>query len=240
MIKLTERLKLIADMIEKGETVVDIGTDHGFLPLFLWGNKISPKVIMADISEGSLDKARQNCIAAHPDMNFDLRLGDGLEVLDYGEVDTVVMAGMGGILISEMLDWDIEKTLSFKKFIFQPRSNCGILRKWLNENGFMIESEHLVREGRRICEVITAIAPKEISSKARPGMSIFEYEFPDSLIEQSNDLTEEYLNTHLASEKNIIANIVKGKGEEAYDDDNYKERMRMISRLNSLIERLRR
>ena len=61
MIKLTPRLKTIADEIEKGETMADIGTDHGFLPVYLWEAGICPKVIMADISSGSLSKAEQNC-----------------------------------------------------------------------------------------------------------------------------------------------------------------------------------
>ena len=61
MIKLSERLECIANRIDKGETVADIGTDHGYLPIYLWENKISPKVIMADISKGSLQKAKDNC-----------------------------------------------------------------------------------------------------------------------------------------------------------------------------------
>ena len=96
--KLTPRLQTIADEINPGETMADIGTDHGFLPVYLWENKISPNVIMADISAGSLAKAEENCRAFFPDREFDLRLGNGLEILQPGEVDAVVMAGMGGIL----------------------------------------------------------------------------------------------------------------------------------------------
>ena len=131
MIKLSERLECIANRIDKGETVADIGTDHGYLPIYLWENKISPKVIMADISKGSLQKAKDNCKLSQPDFDFDCRLGDGLEVLKPHEVDTVVMAGMGALLIIEMLEWDIIKTRTYKKFILQPRNNLGELVKWL-------------------------------------------------------------------------------------------------------------
>ena len=60
MIKLSDRLQLIAKEVNNGETVADIGTDHGFLPMYLWEQGISPKVIMADVSQGSLKKAQQN------------------------------------------------------------------------------------------------------------------------------------------------------------------------------------
>ncbi|MBR5230415.1 MAG: tRNA (adenine(22)-N(1))-methyltransferase TrmK, partial [Firmicutes bacterium] len=82
MVKLTPRLQKIANEIKAGETMADIGTDHGFLPIYLWEEGISPNVIMADISRGSLDKARDNCRMLHPEQEFDLRLGSGIEVLE--------------------------------------------------------------------------------------------------------------------------------------------------------------
>ena len=119
MIKLTPRLKTIAEEIEKGETMADIGTDHGFLPIYLWEAGLCPKVIMTDISRGSLSKADENCRSLHPETEFDLRLGSGLEVLSCGEVDSVVIAGMGGILMTEILGADVQKAWSFRKLILQ-------------------------------------------------------------------------------------------------------------------------
>lgn len=117
--KLTPRLQKIADEIKPGETMADIGTDHGFLPLFLWEQGISPQVIMADISKGSLDKAAENCRLLAPDTDFDLRLGSGLEVLAPAEVDTVVMAGIGGNLICELLGKDLQNHGRF------PNTSCS-------------------------------------------------------------------------------------------------------------------
>ena len=94
MIKLTDRLQVLADQIKQNETMADIGTDHGFLPIYLWENEISPKVIMADISPGSLEKARVNCYENYPNEKFDLRLGNGIQILENGEVDAVVIAGI--------------------------------------------------------------------------------------------------------------------------------------------------
>lgn len=160
MIILTDRLQMIADEITAGESMADIGTDHGFLPIYLWENSICPKVIMTDISLGSLNKARENCNMLYPDYEFDLRLGSGLEVIGNGEVDTVVIAGMGGILMSRIMAVDIDKTMSIKKYILQPRISAGKLRYWLLNNGFSITRDALVREGRFICNIITAVTDK--------------------------------------------------------------------------------
>ena len=136
--KLSDRLQLIADEIHCGETMADIGTDHGFLPLYLLETKKCPKVIMADISSGSLKKAEDNCKMANPDGNYELRLGDGIDILEDGEVDVVAIAGMGGNLIADILEWNLAKSRSIKRYILQPRRHVGKLRHWLACNGFKI------------------------------------------------------------------------------------------------------
>ncbi len=157
--ELTARLETIKNMIEDMESVADIGTDHGFLPVFLLENKISPKVIMTDISPSSLEKAKGNAGAYQFGGQADFRLGDGLEVIKAGEADVIVMAGMGAKLMVAMLERDREKTLSFRKYIFQPRKNSELLRRWISENGFVISEEDLVKEGAYVCEIIKA-APR--------------------------------------------------------------------------------
>ena len=207
--KLTPRLQKIADEIKPGETMADIGTDHGFLPLFLWEQGISPQVIMADISKGSLDKAAENCRLLAPDTDFDLRLGSGLEVLAPGEVDTVVMAGIGGNLICELLGKDLQKSWSFSKYILQPRRHIGRLRFWLYDNGFSITNEQLVREGKFICEVLTVV-PKEVAMTRQMNAEDIEYEFPLSLVRFRNDLTAEYLQGKLRLEREILESMKMG------------------------------
>lgn len=164
MIKLSDRLQLIADRISEGETMVDIGTDHGFLPIYLRVCGKSPKVIMGDVSEPSLEKGRKNAFMMVPDMSMlddiDFRAGDGLSVLEPSEVDAVVIAGMGGKLIRDIMAKDLELAGTIKKFIMQPRIGQGHLRKWLIDNGFVITSEDVVIEGDYIPEVITAVSPE--------------------------------------------------------------------------------
>lgn len=212
MIKLTDRLQTLADQIKQNETMADIGTDHGFLPIFLWENKISPKVIMADVSSGSLDKARCNCADLYPDEEFDLRLGNGIQVLDKGEVDAVVIAGMGGKLIAQILGEDTEKTKSFKKLVLQPRNGQGKLRCWLVENDFSIIRESLVREGKYICEVITAVPGKVDNNLSYViddcNNDSMEYEVPPWII-SAGELAKPFILNKIAIEEYALNGILK-------------------------------
>lgn len=158
MIKLSDRLQIIAYRTKPSQTMADIGTDHGFLPIYLKEHRICEKVIMADISEPSLEKARRNAANCSSEVRsgMEFRVGDGLKVLEKGEADTVVIAGMGGKLIRDILAEDMDLTYSVNKFVMQPRIGQGHLRKWLCYNGFAITNEDLVIEGDYIPEIITA------------------------------------------------------------------------------------
>ena len=98
--KLSDRLQAMAEEVSFGETLADIGTDHGYLPIYLKQIGKCPHVILSDISRGSLEKALKDCNLYRPGEKFDIREGDGLKVLKSGEVDVISIAGMGGILIS--------------------------------------------------------------------------------------------------------------------------------------------
>ena len=213
MTKLPDRLKLIAENINQGETMADIGTDHGFLPFYLWKNGICPKIIITDISEASLEKAKGIFREYPENAGVDFREGDGLGVLLDGEVDTVIIAGMGGVLITRILGGDILKTLSFKRYILQPRNGSGKLRYWLEKAGFSILSENLAAEGKFICEIITAKPPAR--TKEAPSLKEYrdeiEYEMPRKLPDSDKELFARFINKKLAEENNIFKSMVSGK-----------------------------
>lgn len=210
MISLSPRLAVIAGEIKAGWTVADIGTDHGFLPISLWERGIAPHVILTDVSSGALQKAAENCKRLYPAEQFDLRLGSGFSVLEMGEADAVVLAGMGGMLMTEILAADEEKAFACKRLILQPRNHIGQLRHWLYHHSFSVEREQLVREGRFICEILTAV-PREVAVSRSMGPERIEYQYPRKLIEDAGPLTEEYLLRKLATEKKILHAIGEGK-----------------------------
>jgi tRNA (adenine22-N1)-methyltransferase len=153
MAKYTERIRRLASHVAPGERVADIGPDHGYLGIWLARQGVAERVIMTDIAAGPLAIARRN---AEEYGGFDFRLGDGLAPLEPGEVDTVVIAGMGGETIIGILEADPDKTRSFAKYVLQPRTKAELLREWLAGAGFRIIAEETVPERGRPCEIIVA------------------------------------------------------------------------------------
>lgn len=229
MIQLTPRLAAIANEIKKGETMADIGTDHGFLPVALWEQGICPKVILADVNQGPLDRAKSNAAESHPGVEFDCRLGDGLKVIEAGEVDVIAIAGMGGTLMTEILGEDMEKTWSYKKLILQPRKDIGELRHWIYNHSMSISNEQLVREGRYIWPILTVV-PIEKACLGDLGPERIEWEYPRRLLDFLNPLTEEYLCMKLALEEEILESMEKG-AQEGPAMQRQRNRVRYIKEL---------
>ena len=131
---------------------------------------------MCDISAGSLSKAKKSFTDAEIDMpESSFRVGDGIDVIEKGEVDALIIAGLGGVTIVDILSNDIDKLQSFKKLILQPRNNSGPLRSFLYRYGFDITDNKLVKEGKFSCEVIVAVRTSIINSEN--GLS-YERELP--------------------------------------------------------------
>ncbi len=155
-VQLTERLQMIASHVAADETVADIGTDHGYIPIWLLSEGVTDRVILTDINEGPLRKARKNFQKWLPDIEPELRQGPGLSVLRPGEADVLMIAGMGGILISRILEADPEIVGTASRLVLQPRNHSFTLRKCLRGlEQFVITKEQIAVEVRHYCEIIT-------------------------------------------------------------------------------------
>ena len=246
MIRLSDRLQLIANRINEGETMADIGTDHGFLPIYLKVSGKSPRVIMADVSGPSLEKGRKNAYMMVQDMSMivdmDFRVGDGMAVLDHGEVDAVVIAGMGGKLIRDIMEADFEITRSIKKFIMQPRIGQGYLRKWLIENGFVIVAEDVVVEGDYIPEVITAVSPGFADDAVNMSCALIcdipEDADGDSLIwkippwiVKAGGPVGDFLDRNISMEEDKLNNVKKAKNRNIELEDSILEGIEYLKKL---------
>ncbi len=261
MIILTERLQAIADNIDNDESVADIGTDHGYLPLYLYEhrnahsnnnlNVQSPKLIMTDVSKGSLKKAEDNMLRLFggEKVPVEPRLGDGLEIIKPGEVDTIVMAGIGGLLMTEIMDWDISKTMSYKKYILQPRNNGGALRRYLYEVGIEVEKFLIVPEDRRYCEIMVCRTPTFDPGNTfvvrRKDSTEFDdnyFEYPDIMIAQAGKHTKRYLEEKCSFEKKIVDNITAGRNikmqSEIEEDSAINIRLEKIKRIEYLLSNI--
>lgn len=205
--KLSERLLTIANLVPNNSIVADIGTDHGYIPAYLIENNISKKVIGTDISRGSLDKIVEYVKKLGLEDKVDTRLGDGLEVIKPYEVDTVIIAGMGGLLIRDILEKDKNVTDSITDFILQPMVASKELRQYLVENNFEIIKEELVKEENKYYEIIYVKKGKSHIEK-----EIY-YEISPILIENKHPLLKEFVeNKIMAAEKILIE--IEGKDTE--------------------------
>lgn len=155
MPNLTLRLKTIASLVPSGARVCDVGTDHGYLAIELMSSKKAKKVIAADIKPSPLKNAAQN-IEKCGVKGIELRLCDGLEGIDPDEIDTIVIAGMGGEVIAGILSRGISVTSKGNKtIILQPTTSPEHLRKFLYDNGFEIQKELPVYDNGKLYSVMS-------------------------------------------------------------------------------------
>ena len=222
---LSERLKIIADLVILGKPMADIGTDHGHLPVWCLENGVVPFAVLSDINEGPLEKAKLRIgRSVMSEESYSLRLGSGLSVLQPGEVSTVVIAGMGGELTSRLLAAEPCVTDSVERFVFQPRSRAGMLREWLWEHGWRICEERLVRERRRLCQIFSA----EKGSQTP-------YEFSD-IPECEHPLMIPFLDRELVNIRIVIDNLLRSK--EAVDQNKLEVLQRKAAVLEQRRDRL--
>lgn len=213
--RLSKRIYAVAGKVKQGETVADIGTDHGYVPMLLLRDKISPRVIMSDISADSLEKARETFAMTALDVRADdFRVGSGLDTLSAGETDCAVIAGLGGFTIIEILAKDSAKSRSFSRIILQPRKHSGNLRYFLYVNGWDILDEDLVREGKFICEIITA-APSELTERKPPfPESDIRWKYPPELVLKQPELAAERLEWKIQSLTDELDSLASSRKDQ--------------------------
>ena len=142
--RLSDRLESIIDMVPRGEICADIGCDHGFTSIELVRRGISPSVVASDLREGPLASARENIKNAGLEEKIKLMISDGFDAYTPGEVNTAVIAGMGGVLIRDMLIKGKECVCKMGAFVVQPQSNIPDFRNYLRLNGYEIERNAVV------------------------------------------------------------------------------------------------
>ena len=226
--KLTDRLLKIADLVTKGKKIADIGTDHGYIPVYLLNKGHVDFAILADVNKGPLENARSEVRHNNLTDKVDLRLGSGIEVLNENEVDEVIIAGMGGILISELLEAKKSVAHNLDKLILQPMQAQDELRKYLLNNGYEILDEVLVKEDFRIYEIIVA---KYTSKNTVVDDEIY-YEVGTKLIENKDPLLNEFIDKKIFMYNSILKKLEGKTGEEI--EKKIKISTEKISKLENL------
>ncbi len=153
---LPPRLLYIASLVPKGSLVADVGTDHAHLPIYLIENGITDKVIASDIVDGPIASAKKNISAYGLEGKIEVVKSDGLVKVFPLSPETIIIAGMGGETIRDIISaCDYSKSAA-PLFLLQPMTHAEVLRKYLIESGFSIIGESVIREQHRYYVIISA------------------------------------------------------------------------------------
>lgn len=207
--EISKRLKAIADMVTRSNTACDVGTDHGYLAIYLVNNNICPGVIAMDVAGGPLGKAVDNIKAYNLGDRISTRLSDGVDKLSPGEAQTVIMAGMGGRLINSLLEKGSGVLSTVDELILSPHTDADLVRHFLLSHGYSITNENmLVDEGKYYIIIRAVHGVEEYAGEC-------EYLFGKLLLEDRNPLLYEYLKKELALAGSIYEHIEKVDTESA-------------------------
>lgn len=194
---LNRRLKAISDLIKPCDTLFDVGSDHGFLPLYLLLNKKINKAIIGEINYGPLDQAKKNFMK-YPELNCEFVLSDGLRSYD-NSIDSVVIAGMGFETIQHIIIQDIDKFKKIPQILIQSNTKIDQLREFLNCNNFEIIDEDIIKDRKYFYPIV-----KVKYNDFKQQLTYEELQFGPILIKKSNKVFHDYLIFCRRIEENIV------------------------------------
>lgn len=203
-IKLTPRLQCVADAAGACNLLADIGTDHAYIPVYMVQNGLAENAIASDIVDGPVKIARKNVSDRKLSGKIKVIKASGLE--SAAGADTIVIAGMGGNLICDILQENLKTAHSAKRLVLQPMARTEDVRRFLHKNGFEIAEEKLAKEENKIYNIIAA----------KSGNQSFDDEFyyyaGKKLFENRDKLLLEYLHKK--------AGILKRRADEMEKSQN--------------------
>lgn len=185
--QLSKRLKAVASFVTEGNILADIGTDHGYIPIYLVKNGIIPRAFAMDINKGPLERADEHIAEEGLHDSIETRLSNGLDKLYENEADTVLVAGMGGALIIDILQRGRKVLDTVKELVLSPHSEWEEVRRYLGDSGYKITQEDMLIDAEKYYVIIKAIKekPEEYDE--------VQLKYGKILIEEKNEILKEYL-----------------------------------------------
>lgn len=214
--QLSNRLLAVASLVTPSFRVADVGCDHAYTSIYLVEQKISPHVIAMDINQGPIDRAKENVKKYGFDDRIDVRKSNGLEKLEIGEADTVLIAGMGGGLTIQILSERIEVVKDICELVLQPQSEIHLVRRMLYDNGFLIIKENMVKEDGKYYVMMKAVNKALVKEKERYDLTGKEhFYFGRLLLEQQHPVLSEFLLRELRLCDNLYRVLVSEPTEHS-------------------------
>src|SRR5690606_3023567 len=228
--RLSPRLLKLAGKVPDYAVVADIGTDHALLPIYLVSTGKCPRAIAVEFKEGPYEAARAAIESFGMGDTVDLRRGDGLQPLMPGEVDAVVIAGMGGAQMIRILEDAPQVRASVPWFVFQPMDGAAELRRYLVTHGFRLADEDLVRDGDEIYEIVCA-APGE--ERIDDDLLL---EVGPRNVERRDPLLIELIERRIQGYRRVLIQVEQGRTPRAVDA--MQRLQQRIRRLDALVRTL--
>ena len=229
--QLSQRLSSVASMVTAGNCLADVGTDHGYVPIYLYERNIIPRAIAMDVNKGPLERARLHIAEFGFENAIETRLSDGMAALKPGEVDSVTIAGMGGPLIIRILSAYPEVTASLKELILQPQSEISEVRSWLYENGYEIIEEHMVYEDGKYYPMFKAVYNLEA-----PKLNALELKFGRLEVLKETSVLRAFVERELKNKKMILEKLCAEDTEKS--KARAEEMKNLMSELEEILEKI--
>ena len=227
MIRISDRLRTVAHMCDKGAVVADIGTDHGYLPIYLVQEGIAPSAIAMDLRKGPLEKAKKHICDNCLEDRIQTRLSDGLEKLSKNEADIITICGMGGRLIADIVTKGKDVITQNTILVVSPQSEVGEFRHFLVSQGFEIEDEQMLKEDGKYYFIIKCRKSEE---SVCSEFSETQYQYGWKLLDSKDKTLYEYLIKEKETNEGISNSIKKDESNPTV-----KLRLQQLSQKNNII-----
>jgi tRNA (adenine22-N1)-methyltransferase len=225
--ELSKRLNWIIEKLNKVDIIMDVGTDHGYIPIYLVKNNIALKVIASDINKDPLKKAKINASLDGVLDRIDLRLGGGLSPLNNKEANAIIIAGMGGNLIRDILENDLDKVKNLEYLILQPAQNPEVLRKYLYNNNYEILEEDICLDENKYYEIF------KVKYKKGDYIALEDifYEISPTMLSKKSPVLKAYIESKIEKNKKVMEFILDNTEHAIERKNELREKNQRLDKL---------
>lgn len=222
--QLSNRLQSVANLVTKGQRVADIGCDHAYTSIYMMKQGIATNVIAMDVNKGPLEKAKVNIKSYGYQDCIETRRSDGAQKLVVGEVDAIVISGMGGALMIKILTDRMDILGSLREVVLQPQSEISLVRKFLHSQGYVITQEIFLKEDGKYYVAMKArnLHTMDREERERSEMqyeTTYEeacfYSYGKQLLTEKHPVLYEFLQRETAMRESLIEQLSKNTGESS-------------------------